>query len=125
MIQSAKEILLVENSNTARLSLKRKLTNMGYVITAVSSGREAVAVFQQKPFVLVIMDVFLPELNGYEAAQQMRALENNSVNIPIIAYSSSTSPFDREKCFNVGINAYVIKSSDHQALLDSVSKLLN
>lgn len=123
MNQLMKQILLVENSKTARMSLEMKLTNTGYAVHSVGSGKEAVTLAQAKSFDLIIMDLFLPDLNGYEAAKLIK-LTNFSTK-PIVAYSSSDNPFDRAKCAAAGIELYILKSVDHKELMDQISKLLN
>lgn len=125
MNQSAKQILLVENSKTIRAAVEIQLTNSGYRFSSVSSGKDAVNMVQQESFDLVVMDLFLPELNGYEAAKEIRKLGSERANIPIIAYSSSTNPFDKSRCKEAGMNEYVLKTTDHQPLVDKIGELLN
>ena len=123
------KILLVENSRTARLLLTRLLENQGYIVEAVSSGVEAVEAILRSDYQLVIMDVFLPQMNGYEAAQHIRSLESDKSNIPLIAFTSSTDEKDKKTCLEAGMNEYVIKSDDNEALLavlaDYQNKLFN
>lgn len=123
MNQLMKQILLVENSKTARVSLETKLTNTGYTVLSVGSGKEAVSLAQAKVFDLIIMDLFLPDLNGYEAAKLIKS--NGSVKKLIVAYSSSDNPFDRAKCQAAGIELYILKSVDHKELMEQISLLLN
>ena len=121
MDQPAKQILLVENSKTARVSIIRKLSDIGYQVKTVQSGKEAVEITQQMHFDLIVMDLFLPELNGYEAAKLIRTLEKPAAKTPIFAYSSSDDPLDKERCKEVGIDEYILKSADHQMLIDKMT----
>lgn len=123
MNQPVKHILLVENSKTAVLSIKRKLSDVGHQVHTVHSGKEAVEAAQNKLYDLIIMDLYLPELNGYEAAQLIRELPSSVAQVPILAYSSSDDPFDQERSKGAGINAYVIKSVDHQALINKITDI--
>lgn len=116
------KILLVENSRTARALLTRRLQSEGYEVDAVSSGREAVEAILQSDYNLVIMDVFLPQMNGYEAAQYIRALESYKANITLIAFTSSTSESDKKTCLDAGMNDYVIKSDNNEELIDLLAK---
>lgn len=120
--QSPLKILLVENSRTARAVLMRMLESHGYQVDAVASGTEAISAILESSYNLVIMDVFLPQMNGYEAAQNIRALESNKSNIPLIAFSSSTSDRDKKICLDAGMNEYVIKSDDNTELLSVLEK---
>ncbi|HRE31399.1 MAG TPA: response regulator, partial [Candidatus Berkiella sp.] len=114
--KSLLKILLVENSRTARAVLVRALENQGYQVDTVASGTEAIAAILEFDYHLVIMDVFLPQMNGYEAAQNIRAIESNKSNIPLIAFTSSTSERDRKICLDAGMDEYVIKSDDNEEL---------
>lgn len=115
------KILLVENSRTARLLLTRQLQEAGYHIDSVASGLEAVEAIEHSDFDLVIMDVFLPQMNGYEAAQKIRAFKSNKANIIIIAFTSSTSEKDKKTCLESGMNEYILKSDDNQDLLKALA----
>jgi CheY-like chemotaxis protein len=123
--QSPLKILLVENSRTARAVLMRMLESHGYQVDAVASGTEAISAILESNYNLVIMDVFLPQMNGYEAAQNIRALESNKSNIPLIAFSSSTSDRDKKICLDAGMNEYVLKSDDNTELLSVLEKYKN
>lgn len=123
--QSPLKILLVENSRTARAVLMRMLESHGYQVDAVASGTEAISAILESNYDLVIMDVFLPQMNGYEAAQNIRALESNKADIPLIAFSSSTSERDKKICLDAGMNEYVIKSDDNKELLSILEKYKN
>ncbi|MGD9592464.1 MAG: response regulator [Candidatus Berkiella sp.] len=115
------KILLVENSRTARMLLTRLLQNQGYEVDSVSSGTEAVEAILHSNYHLVIMDVFLPQMNGYEATAHIRALESDKSNIHIIAFTSSTDEKDKKTCLEAGMNEYVIKSDDNADLLKALS----
>ncbi len=119
------KILLVENSRTARVLLTRLLQNEGYHVDSVSSGVEAVQAILQSNYHLVIMDVFLPQMNGYEAAQHIRALESDKSNIPLIAFTSSTDEKDKKTCIDAGMNEYVIKTDENDGLLKVLARYQN
>ncbi|MBN9287486.1 MAG: hypothetical protein BGO43_02020 [Gammaproteobacteria bacterium 39-13] len=116
------KILLVENSRTARALLTRFLENEGYTVEAVASGLEAIDAIVHADYHLVIMDVFLPQMNGYEAAQHIRALDSYKSNTPMIAFSSSTSEKDKKICLDAGMNEYVIKTDTNEELISVLAK---
>lgn len=120
--QSSLKILLVENSRTARAVLVRALENQGYQVDTVASGTEAIAAILESDYHLVIMDVFLPQMNGYEAAQNIRSIESNKSNIPLIAFTSSTNERDKKICLDAGMDEYVIKSDDNKELFSILEK---
>lgn len=123
--QSSLKILLVENSRTARAVLMRMLESHGYLVDSVASGTEALNAILQSDYHLVIMDVFLPQMNGYEAAQHIRSSGSKKSNIPLIAFTSSTSDRDKKICLDAGMNEYVIKSDDNAELLAVLEKYKN
>ncbi len=119
------KILLVENSRTARLLLTRLLEAQGYHVESVSSGKEAVEAILHSNFHLVIMDVFLPEMNGYEATAHIRGLESDKSNIPVIAFSSSTDEKDKKTCLDSGMNEYVVKTDENDELIKVLARHQN
>lgn len=116
------KVLLVENSRTARAVLSQLLQNAGYLVETVATGSEAVESVQNSDPDIVIMDLFLPQMNGYEAAKRIRALEGPKAELPIIAFTSSTSDSDKQLCKEAGMNEYVMKSDSNQELLDTLKR---
>jgi len=116
-------MLLVENSRTGRAILLQQLQAQGYEADAVGSGKEAIQAITDNDYSLVIMDIFLPEMNGYEAAQHIRQLGSAKSQIPIIGLSSSTEETDKSRSLEAGMNAYVIKSDDNNALFTHIKQL--
>lgn len=111
------KVLLVENSRTARAVLSQLLEKQGYTVDTAATGSEAITSILQSDHDVVIMDLFLPQMNGYEAAKQVRLLDSPKSLIPIVAFTSSTSESDKQLCKDAGMNDYVIKSESNEALL--------
>lgn len=111
-------ILLVENSRTARAIMSELLNKLQYHCIAVPSGPEAIDYLNQHTVDLIIMDIYMPLMNGYEVADNIRNSGKNYASIPIVAYTASKNPKDKIQCLNCGINEVLIKSDDNQALLD-------
>lgn len=114
-------ILLVENSKTARAILVSLLRNLGYDVKAVATGPHALDHLEKHHTDLVLLDVFMPLMNGYELADRIRSSQAPYAQVPIIAYTSSASSRDRELCMNAGINEYLIKSEDNAELISVLS----
>lgn len=105
--------------------LSQLLEGAGYEVETVSTGAEAVEAFSSAhTYDLLIMDVFMPEMNGYEAAQKIRLMEkeSNKPNIPIIAFTSSTQERDKRICLEAGMNEFIIKSENNEALLAALKR---
>lgn len=115
-------ILLVENSKTARTVLLNLLTSSGYQVNAVATGKDALEFLENNSVDLMLLDVFMPLMNGYELAQIIRSSDKEYSTLPILAYSSSESPKDRNLCLEAGINDYLIKSENSKELISYLYK---
>jgi CheY-like chemotaxis protein len=104
-----------------QLLRKRKLT-----VTLADDGRQAVDAFQAGRFDLVLMDVQMPEMNGFEAVAAIRALEQaqGRPHTPIVAVTAHAMVGDREKCLEAGMDAYLSKPVRRQLLFELVDELL-
>ncbi len=121
------KVLVVEDNALNREIITCLLEDGGHTVTSVTNGQEAVdAVAASKPgdFDVVLMDIQMPVLNGYEATMRIRALEDERLaSIPIIAVTSDAFPEDRKRSFNCGMNEHVPKPVDIETLnaaMDSV-----
>ena len=114
-------ILLVENSRTTRAILAKLLESNGYKVSLSSTGPEAIESIKTGQFQLVIMDLYMPQMNGYEAAKMIRNLDDEKINnIPIIALTASSSEKDIEISKQSGMNEFITKDDDNLSLLNCV-----
>jgi len=117
-------VLLAEDSITSRTLLKNILESAGYEVQAVVDGSEAWNVLRTQDFDLLVSDVQMPKLDGFELTEKIRGNKNLS-ELPVVLVTSLESAEDREKGIDVGASAYIVKSSlDQSNLLDVVSRLL-
>lgn len=117
------KILFVDNSRTTRATMARIFKKHGYEVETVGTGQEAIDMVKTGGFNLVVMDLYMPQMNGYEAAKVIRELpEDRLKNIPIIALTASNNQKDVAISEDAGMNDFVVKSSDHQALFDTLNK---
>jgi two-component system, sensor histidine kinase and response regulator len=95
-------------------------------VTLADDGRQAVDAFQAGRFDLVLMDVQMPEMDGFEAVAAIRALEHaqGRPHTPIVAVTAHAMVGDREKCLQAGMDAYLAKPLRRQLLFDLVDELL-
>src|SRR5882724_6928829 len=104
------QILLVEDEAVNRIVATRILEKRGHKVTAVNNGLEAVAALSAQQFDLVLMDVQMPEMDGFEATACIRAQERTTgAHLPIIAVTAHTLDNDRERCLAAGMDGYVAK----------------
>jgi two-component system response regulator MtrA len=98
-------VLLVEDDASIREVAKLGLTNAGFRVTTAADGREGLLHFRQTPFDLVILDVMLPELDGYEVCRQIRA----ESRVPVVILSAKTDTVDVVVGLELGADDYVKK----------------
>jgi len=101
--------------------IKTGLTEQGYQVIAVSNGADAVAIFQNQPMDLVILDVMMPGLNGIEVSQRLRA---SFSDLPILMLTAMGSIDDKIAGFNHGADDYLVKPFHFKELLLRIEALL-
>jgi two-component system chemotaxis sensor kinase CheA len=120
----AKSLLVVEDSITSRMLLKGILESAGYKVKTAVDGLEAFTILRAEKFDLVVSDVEMPRLNGFDLTARIRADKKLS-ELPIVLVTALENREDRERGIDVGANAYLIKSSfDQSNLLDAVRRLV-
>ena len=103
-------VLLAEDNNFNQQVAEVMITRMGHAVTIASDGREAVDIYQRAQFDVVLMDIQMPEMDGYQAAALMRAHQKKTgVRVPIIAVTAHAMSGDREKCLAAGMDDYLSK----------------
>jgi len=120
----AKSLLVVEDSITSRMLLKGILESAGYNVKTAVDGLEAFTLLRAERFDLVVSDVEMPRLNGFDLTARIRADKKLS-ELPIVLVTALEKREDRERGIDVGANAYLVKSSfDQSNLLDAVQRLV-
>ena len=116
-------LLLVEDNEMNRDMLSRRLEKKGYTVLLAVDGREGVAsALQHKPD-LILMDMSLPEVDGWEATKQIKS-NPETQHIPLIALTAHAMAGDREKALEAGCNDYDTKPVDFHILLEKIEKAL-
>ena len=119
-----KTILVAEDSITARILLKNILETAGYNVKTAVDGADALALVKSEVFDVVVTDVDMPRMNGFELTSKIRA-DKKLAETPVVIVTAMESREHRERGIEVGANAYIIKSSfDQSNLLDVISRLI-
>lgn len=120
----AKKILLVEDNEMNRDMLSRRLMRKGYEVVLAVDGNDGVAKAQSENPDLILMDMSLPVLDGWEATKLLKTFPVTNV-IPIIALTAHAMAGDREKAIEAGCDDYDTKPIELPRLLEKMEKLLN
>jgi len=122
--EHALRVLIAEDLPANQAVLLGLLKTRGCVTVTVSNGREALAAVMTKPFDVVLMDVRMPELDGFKAAAAIRAQEKSTgARLPIIAVTAHAMPGDRERCLESGMDAYLSKPIRSRELFETIDRL--
>ncbi len=119
-----KKILIVEDAPDLVYVLQRLMGLLGHDTIAAKTGKEAMKIVASELPDLIILDIMLPEMDGFEVSRKIR--ENLATRrIPIIAVTALTAFKDKQKCFQSGCNEYIPKPLIPTKLASSVDKMLN
>ena len=117
-------ILLVEDNEMNRDMLTRRLEKRGYEVITANDGLEGVSKAQTEAPALVLMDMSLPVLDGWEASRRLKS-EPETRHIPIIALTAHAMAADREQALEAGCDDFDSKPVDLARLLDKIQRLLS
>jgi two-component system cell cycle response regulator DivK len=117
------KILLVEDNEMNRDMLSRRLIRNGFEVVMAIDGEQAVALAQSELPDLILMDMSLPVIDGWEATRRVKAAEATS-NIPIVALTAHAMSGDREKTLDAGCDDYDTKPIEMPRLLEKINVLL-
>lgn len=119
-----KTVLVVEDSITSRILIKNILESAGYTVKTSVDGIEGLTLLKTEPFDLVVSDIEMPRMDGFELTKRIRADKRLS-DLPVILVTALETREDREQGIEAGANAYIIKSSfDQSNLLEVARRLL-
>jgi CheY-like chemotaxis protein len=118
-------VLLVEDNAVNQMLALRLLERRGYTVSVASDGRKALAALENEHFDVVLMDVQMPEMDGFEATAAIRQRERSTGGrIPIIAMTAHALKGDEERCLSVGMDAYISKPIRTTELYATIEKFL-
>jgi len=108
--KSRSRVLLAEDNAVNQTLAVRLLEKRGYVVTVAGDGRAALAAVEKEPFDLILMDIQMPEMDGFEATLAIRQREQSTGgHVPIIAMTAHALKGDEERCLSAGMDGYVSK----------------
>ena len=113
-------VLVVDDDDDIRLLLEELLRGAGYAVKTAQDGRVALRVFHENPTDLVILDLSMPELDGFETLERLRDLSD----VPVILLTARSGEIDKVRGFRAGADDYVVKPFGRQELLARIEALL-
>ena len=116
------KILVADDNASNQLLMRILLNKLGLEATIAANGKEAIEKLGADQFDLILMDIQMPIMNGYEATEAIRKSGNR---IPIIALTASTSMSEVRRCKEAGCNEYLQKPINKQSLFDTLKQFLN
>jgi CheY-like chemotaxis protein len=122
---AGRKILVVDDDVRNVFALTSVLENYGMNVVFAENGRDAIEMLHENPDVdLVLMDVMMPEMDGYETTQAIRQIDQYA-DLPIVALTAKAMAGDRERSLAAGASDYITKPVDLDLLLDTMRKWLN
>lgn len=117
-----RRILIVEDNEMNRDMLSRRLARHGFEVSVAVDGRAGIEAARSQQPDLVLMDLSLPGIDGWEAARRLKA-DPTTATIPVIALTAHVMEGDRERALGAGCDAYATKPIDFRELLDTIAAL--
>ncbi|HCM89838.1 MULTISPECIES: response regulator transcription factor [Vagococcus] len=114
------KLLIIEDNHSLRTMLSRFLRNEGYEVTEASTGEMGVELFIKHPFDLVLLDIMLPGIDGFEVCRKLRELSM----IPIIMITAKSEDHDKILGLDVGADDYMVKPFSHQEVTARIRAIM-
>ena len=116
-------ILVVEDNPVNSLMVVRVLEKRGHSAWAATSGEEALRCFNRQPFDAVLMDIQMPDIDGFEVTRRIRQVEGTERRVPVIATTAHALDGDRERCLASGMDGYITKPIQVDELLAALERV--
>jgi len=125
-ISSGLRILVVDDSVDNQMLLQTFTKQTAIELDIANNGKEAIEFFQKKTYSLILLDIHMPEMNGFEALKEMRNIEKDAAlsSTPIIALTGTSSLKDRTRCHSLGFTDYVEKPIKKDKIMKIIHKYL-
>ena len=117
-------VLVAEDTPANQKVVLHALANRGHTLEIAENGRQAVDLLCRQPFDVVLMDIQMPEMDGFQATAAIRELNDaTKIHVPIIAMTAYALKGDRERCLAAGMDSYLSKPIQREELIETVERL--
>lgn len=117
-----KKILAVEDNAINQMLVRHALTKVGAIVDVANHGTHALEFLSKSTYDIILMDIYMPELDGYQTTQIIRSELN--LQTPIIAMTALTVNGEAEKCYSIGMNGYVAKPFTSDSLCNEIVRVI-
>lgn len=117
-------VLVVEDNAINQLLVIKLLQKKGYHTTVAENGKIALHKYANSDFDIILMDLQMPEMDGYETAIHIRNMKSDKKDVPIVAMTAHTIKGEREKCLSIGMNDYISKPFHASELYEKIQELV-
>jgi len=122
-VEGVHEILLVEDNSDARETLRLLLEFEGHRVTAAENGEQGIQLARENTFTLALIDIGLPDVDGYSVAQRIRS-SPSGVGLVLIALTGYSEPEDVRRAREAGFDAHLVKPIDPDTLTKTLADLI-
>jgi signal transduction histidine kinase/CheY-like chemotaxis protein len=120
-----RRILVVEDNRVNQMVASRQLQKMGFSVDVAANGREALEVMRDFRYAAVLMDCQMPEMDGFEATERIRAREGGRRHTPIVAMTAGVRAEERERCTRAGMDDYLAKPVTQERLAEVLARWID
>ncbi len=124
-VRAGERVLIVEDNVVNQLVTKQMVRRLGYESDIVANGIEALAALERRHYSVVVMDCFMPDMDGFVATAEIRRSEGDGRHTPIIALTAGGTAEDRERCRNAGMDDYLMKPVDATKLASALERWMS
>jgi CheY-like chemotaxis protein len=118
-------VLVVEDNLSNQMYVKRVLEKKSIFVGVASNGKEALEKINLKNYDVILMDVRMPIMDGFETTEKIRSSSNPKIkNIPIIGLTGISSEEEKDKCQKVGMNSFIMKPAESELLIFEILKFV-
>ncbi|MEJ2628885.1 MAG: response regulator, partial [bacterium] len=116
-------ILLAEDDEINREVIAKLLKKVGHSVKIVENGKDVLKAIKNNDIDVILMDIKMPEMDGFKATKKIRSSNSPYSKIPIIAMTACVLPGDKQKCIELGMNGYISKPIDGMILVKEVDRI--
>ena len=121
----SKKIIIAEDSSVIQNIIKKILAQLKFEIKTVKNGKQVLALLEKDTYDLILMDIFMPVMDGMACSKAIRDLDGENKDVPILAITGNANNYSEEEFKQAGINEFIPKPINYDGLVEMVKKYTN